>query len=223
VIEFISALLMAGSIPLTHAMAPDAVSLRVRVYAHRQVDEATVRAALKAADELLASAGVVVAWRVCDTAQSCPIEDTPVPEVVAILSSRERPNGGENCGMAAHGARDTAGTVVVSVPCAAGVAFRLTRRAGTRTHPALAMPRYDDLVGAIVAHEIGHLLGIRHAPSGLMRADLKSDDVIAFRLGTLRFSPAEARRMRIAVLMVGKDLSTSAERGARQRGTDKHR
>jgi len=223
VIELISALLLAGSMPLTHATAPDAVALRVRAYAHRDVDEATVRAALKAADELLASAGVVVAWRVCDTAQSCPIEDTSVPEVVVILSSRERPNGAENCGMAAHGARDTAGTVMVSVPCAAGVAFRLTRRAGTRTHPVLAMPRHDDLVGAIVAHEIGHLLGIGHAPSGLMRADLEAGDVIAFRLGTLRFSPAEARRMRIAVLLAGKELSTGSESAARQRGTDEHR
>ena len=222
-IELISALLLAGSMPLTHATAPDAVALRVRAYAHRDVDEATVRPALKVAGHLLASAGLVVAWRVCDVAQSCPVEDTPVPEVVVILSSRERPNGGENCGTAAHGARDTAGTVMVSVPCAAGVAFRLTRRAGTRTHPVLAMPRHDDLVGAIVAHEIGHLLGIGHAPSGLMRADLEAGDVIAFRFGRLRFSPAEARRMRIAVLLAGKDLSTRSESAARQGGTDEHR
>jgi hypothetical protein len=31
--------------------------------------------------------------------------------------------------------------------------------------------RPDDLVGAIVAHEIGHLIGIRHAVAGLMRAN----------------------------------------------------
>ena len=109
-------------------------------------------------------------------------------------SSSFRPvigSGRENCGVAAHGARDSAGTVMVSVPCVAGVAFRLTRRAGTGTNPLLAMPRHDDLVGAIVAHEIGHLLGIRHAPSGLMRARLEAADLIALRRGTLRFSPAE--------------------------------
>ena len=104
---------------------------------------------------------------------------------------------------------------MVSVPCVAGAAFRLTRRAGTGTHPLLAMPRHDDVVGAIVAHEIGHLLGIRHAPSGLMRASLVADDLIALRRGTLRFSPAEASRMRVAALVAGEDHRRSSVAGSR--------
>jgi hypothetical protein len=78
---------------------------------------------LEVAKHLLASTGLVVAWRLCDTAQSCPIEDMPVPEIVVILSSRDRQNGRDNCGIAAHDARDSAGTVIVSVPCVAGVAI----------------------------------------------------------------------------------------------------
>lgn len=77
------------------------------------------------------------------------------------------------------------------------------------------MPRHDDLVGAIVAHEIGHLLGIRHAPSGLMRASLESDDMIALRRGTLRFSPAEAGRMRIAAVLAGEERLRASAAGAR--------
>jgi hypothetical protein len=103
---------------------------------------------------------------------------------------------------------------MVSVPCVAGVAFRLTRRPGTGTNPLLAMPRHDDLIGAIVAHEIGHLLGIRHAPAGLMRASLETDDMIALRRGKLRFSPAEAGRMRIAALLAGEERLRSSAAGS---------
>jgi hypothetical protein len=163
-IALISAFLMAGLTSVTNEADPAWVALRVRAYADNQVDEATIRPALVVAEHMLSSAGLVVAWRVCDTAHSCPVDDTP--EIVVILSSRDRPNGRENCGVAAHGARDSAGTVMVSVPRVAGVAFRLTRLAGTGTNPLLARPRHDDLVGAIVAHEIGHLLGIRHASAG---------------------------------------------------------
>jgi hypothetical protein len=213
-IVLISAILVAGSTRVTNEVDPNLVALRVRAYADKKVDEATVRPALEVAEHLLASAGLVVAWRVCDTAQSCPVEDTPVPEIVVILSSRDRQNGREKCGVAAHGSRDSAGTVLVSVPCVAGVAFRLARRAGTGTNPLLAMPRHDDLIGAIVAHEIGHLLGVRHAPAGLMRASLEANDMIALRRGKLRFSPAEAGRMRISALLAGEERLRSSAAGS---------
>ena len=89
-VGFISAVLVAGATPVTNEADPELAALRVRVYADRHVDAATVRPALEVAEHLLASAGLVVAWRLCETAQSCPIEDTPVPEIVVILSSRDR-------------------------------------------------------------------------------------------------------------------------------------
>ena len=77
-IELISAILMAGATSVTNEADPDRVALRVRAYADAQVNKATVRSALEVAEHLLASAGLVVAWRVCDTAQSCPIPTQPL-------------------------------------------------------------------------------------------------------------------------------------------------
>jgi hypothetical protein len=202
-IGLVCALLLTGATAVTTEADSDLVTLRVRLHADMHVDDATIRPALEVATHLLASAGLVVAWRVCDKVQSCPVEDTPLPEIVVILSSGDRQEGREVCGVAAHGARDATGTVLVSVACVAAFAFRLSRDTRAGTNPLLAMPRHDDLIGAVVAHEIAHLLGIRHAPAGLMRATLEVDNTIALRRGTLRFSPVEARMMRLAASSAG--------------------
>ncbi len=72
----------------------------------------------------------------------------------------------------------------------------LSRRRENQANPVLASLVADDLVGAVVAHEIGHLLGLKHAPTGIMRAVFGSAEIVAFRTGTLGFSRQEAAFMR---------------------------
>ena len=62
-------------------------------------------------------------------------------------------------------------------------------------------------------HEIGHLFGIRHAPSGLMRASLEADDDRAQK-GEAALQPAEASRMRIAALLAGEERLRSSAAGS---------
>ena len=57
------------------------------------------------------------------------------------------------------------------------------------------MPRHDDLVGAVIAHEIAHILGVGHAPSGVMRSDLQTADLLALRAGALTFDRHEVARL----------------------------
>lgn len=54
----------------------------------------------------------------------------------------------------------------------------------------------SDVLGAVITHELGHvLLGPGHGSSGLMRADLTPDNLRSFVSGRLRFSPQEAELM----------------------------
>ena len=155
------------------------------------------------ADRLLAAAGVDTTWVSCEQ-PPCPPVAGALTDVVVILRSRA-PHGrtGAACGVAARGEHPATGTVVVSVPCVAGVAVRLSRSPEHGRHPQLVMPRHDDLVGAVVAHEIAHILGVAHAASGVMRPELDASDIIALRTGQLTFRRQDAVRLRQALAPAG--------------------
>jgi hypothetical protein len=176
----------------------DRAMLRVRVYADRSVDDATVERAQGVAQRLLGSAGIEMTWRLCKPAELCDSIAEPSADVIVKLSRHVLTDRQENCGRAAVGAQPGRGTVQISVTCVATVADRIsTRREGT-IHPLLLIPRFDDLVGAVEAHEIGHVLGLKHG-NGLMRARLDPNDIVALRLGALGFGDAEGAQMRMVL------------------------
>jgi hypothetical protein len=175
------------------------IAFRVRAYAGRQVEPETLRRAVEVADDLLSKAGIAAAWRLCDPPASCPITESPIPEIVVILLAHTDSNRRGRCGMAAIDPSKSTGTVTVSVPCVQAVVDRLREQLATRTHPILARARHDDIVGAAVAHEIGHVLGLPHTLAGLMRARLGAGDILALRQGKLAFSSRESADIRLAL------------------------
>jgi Putative peptidase family len=54
------------------------------------------------------------------------------------------------------------------------------------------------VLGSILIHEAGHLLGLNHEPQGVMRANLDDVDMDLIAMGRA-FSPADAAKLRVAL------------------------
>ena len=134
--------------------------LRVWTHVTGPLDLADRDAAEQVAQDLL-GAGITVDWRHCDPARACSPEDVGPPTVTLILTSAMRPT----CGTAALAPAVKAATVLVSVPCVEDVVFKLQRRLSARSHPRLSTLKRRHLLGAAIAHELGHVLGLLHDPA----------------------------------------------------------
>jgi hypothetical protein len=183
---------LIGSTVDARSGPPVAVS-RVRVWTFMtgRIDPAVRDGSTLVADALLETAGVIVDWHPCDAPGDCTRGDGTEPSVTVILMSAARPT----CGLTAFAPDGKSATVLVSMPCVAEKTLQFSRPQARRSHPFLTTLEVRHLVGAILAHEIGHVLGLKHADTGLMRARLEIDGVVDLLAGRLAFSPPEATRM----------------------------
>lgn len=182
--------------PATRTSGP--VLLYVRVYPVGRVDRSTIERVQGVAGRLLVSAGIELVWRLCDRPGTCVPGTRPPGEIPVVLSAvaAEVPTTQPgSCGRAALDARAGSGSVWLSVACVAGVAARIASSTDGTAHPLLNAPGYDDVLGAIEAHELGHVLGLQHG-GGLMRSRLDARHIVSLRFGTLAFTRRQSARMR---------------------------
>ena len=141
-------------------------ALVVHVCAETEVDEATLQRATSVAERLLMTAGMDTRWRVCQRNEpSVQAAKDAAPDVVVLLMSRPVGTEPDECGFA-HRGTSTVGTAMASVQCVEAFTMRVARMSSYRSHPLLAGGQSDDMVGVVVAHEIGHLLGLQHRVEG---------------------------------------------------------
>jgi hypothetical protein len=55
------------------------------------------------------------------------------------------------------------------------------------------------LLADVIAHEAGHLLGLEHAPNGIMQCEFGAPQILGAAQGSLRFSREEAAALRDAL------------------------
>jgi hypothetical protein len=170
--------------------------LDIRVYADRDTGKTLTRDAITFAERLLAAAGVATRWRLCPMPAECPREAEAQEPIVVILSSSARQGSHVPCGYASRRDGRAIGTVVIAIPC---IAESTARIVGSADASLPMIRRHDDVVGAVTAHEIGHLLGLPHAAAGLMAPQLGPADIVDLRLGRLHFTGPQAAVMRTAV------------------------
>ena len=167
------------------------VEVRVRLQDYANVPAVWLERAKTVATEILENGGVTVLWSDCspnsgrwDTLCSFPLG--PVDLQVRILN--------EEMAKRTHRSRHSMGYAIVSgrFPSIASVFYHRAveleaGKSGTRA----------DILGGILAHEIGHLLLAEnsHSGTGVLRAQWGDEDLRMIARGRLWFTPEQAARM----------------------------
>jgi hypothetical protein len=162
-------------------------TLTVVVFDYARTPHEILMAAVKEGHRAFRSAGVETEWILCHPTQGCYVPEQFLP--VKILP---RPLPGKP--ISSNG---MAFTLLCSIAehCAASFVFydRVLGFAEERSAPV------DVTLGYVMAHEVGHLLGLGHRPGGIMSSAFNSQEMRRAAAGWLYFSPDDARQLRAVV------------------------
>lgn len=177
-------------------------TITVRVANNAMVPEKTLADGQKVAEQILAKAGVGISWVRCPAGRIREIGDRcrqalgPTEFSLQMLQRRPRNLRGDTAGFAvvSPGEEKRAGYAGITYPTVEETAntFEVDVRI---------------VLGAVVAHELGHLLlgSNAHSPGGIMRARLRWRDFLLASQGNLLFTPEQIARIRFRVSAISAE------------------
>jgi hypothetical protein len=186
------------------ATAAESPAIELQLGARGGLDAAALHRVEQTVESLLAPAGIGASWHGCQPPDDCR-SDRAVIVLVQLLTVSKMTDG-EVCGEFLRDQRSGVPTVLVYLPRVVELQQAMHGGSGARNSPALATVQIGDLVGLIIAHEVGHALGVPHGRTGVMKARPSVDDVVALRLSTLAFQQKEAVVMRLALIARSEEL-----------------
>lgn len=172
-------------------VAPAGTGSRVtlRLVNSAKVPPATLRLGQKRAAQVLSQAGIEVFWQDCSAGEvgACAGQLEASEFWLHVANWKPAGRSAEMLGFTVLDGHTPAGTGV------AGVYYPKVREMATSFQV-----EEGDVLGAALAHEIGHLLGLSHAPTGVMRTRFNRQCIVELSQGGLLFGKGQARQIRAA-------------------------
>jgi hypothetical protein len=157
--------------------------LAVVILDYAGVPAAVLKAAADTARDAFRKVGVETDWSVCRFSRD-PHEPCALPPVGTIQVNVMPPEleGG------LHSSEALGGYAMMCPGCVISYAFYqpVKALAGAKRSVSAAL-------AIVMAHEVGHLLGLGHTSSGIMKALLTGRDIQDAEMGRMRFTEGEAK------------------------------